>query len=86
MRIKADVVRRDERESGLRAVLNFGHTVAHAIETVTGYRWSHGSAVAVGMVVEARLAVEAAGFEAGSWPPNWVDPTGVRGVLLCPLD
>lgn len=58
-KLKADVVSRDEREeTGLRAVLNFGHTVAHAIESVAGYggRYHHGEAVAVGMVVESRLA------------------------------
>ena len=52
--IKAEVVSRDERESGLRAILNFGHTVGHAIETVTGYRkFLHGEAVAIGMYQEA---------------------------------
>ena len=58
-RLKADVVAKDEREeTGLRAVLNFGHTVGHAIEAVAGYGggFQHGEAVAVGMVVEARIA------------------------------
>jgi 3-dehydroquinate synthase len=58
-RLKADVVSRDEREqTGLRAVLNFGHTIGHAIESVAGYGGSfqHGEAVAVGMVAECRLA------------------------------
>ncbi len=58
-RLKADVVSRDEREeTGLRAVLNFGHTVGHAIEAVVGYGggFQHGEAVAIGMVVESRLA------------------------------
>ena len=54
--IKADVVRRDEREGGLRKVLNFGHTIGHAIELLSGYRMLHGEAVAAGMVLEARLA------------------------------
>jgi 3-dehydroquinate synthetase len=54
--IKVQVVRQDERESGLRKILNFGHTIAHAIEHVTGYGISHGEAVAVGMVAEAILA------------------------------
>jgi 3-dehydroquinate synthase len=53
--IKAAVVARDERESGVRAVLNFGHTVAHAIEALAGFTASHGEAVAIGMVIEARL-------------------------------
>lgn len=55
--IKSEVVSRDERESGLRAILNFGHTIGHAIETVTGYeRYLHGEAVAIGMVYESRLS------------------------------
>ncbi len=54
---KAEVVARDEREQGERALLNFGHTFAHAIETVSGYeRWLHGEAVAMGMVLAARLS------------------------------
>ncbi len=58
-RLKADVVAQDEREeTGLRAVLNFGHTVGHAIEAVAGYAgaFQHGEAVAAGMVAECRLA------------------------------
>jgi 3-dehydroquinate synthase len=56
--LKADVVRQDEREeTGLRAVLNYGHTFCHAIETVTRYeRFLHGEAVAIGMVCASRLA------------------------------
>jgi 3-dehydroquinate synthase len=55
--IKADIVSKDERESGLRAILNYGHTIGHAIETVTGYtRFLHGEAVAIGMYLEARLS------------------------------
>jgi 3-dehydroquinate synthase len=60
--IKAEVVSKDERESGLRAILNYGHTVGHAIETATGYsRFLHGEAVAIGMCAEARLS-HLAGF------------------------
>ena len=57
-RLKGSVVERDEREeTGLRAVLNYGHTFAHAFETVGGYGgWLHGEAVAAGMVSAARLA------------------------------
>jgi 3-dehydroquinate synthase len=56
--IKADVVSKDEKESGLRAILNFGHTIGHAIETVTGYRrFLHGEAVAMGMCAAADIAV-----------------------------
>ena len=57
--IKADVVRQDEHESGIRATLNFGHTTAHAIEAGAGYgAWLHGEAVACGMAVAAALSVE----------------------------
>ena len=53
--IKAEVVSQDEREAGLRMILNFGHTLAHAIETLLGYRkLLHGEAVAIGMVFAAR--------------------------------
>jgi len=56
-RNKAEVVAQDERESGLRAILNFGHTFGHAIETFQEYRdWLHGEAVAVGMVMAADLS------------------------------
>jgi 3-dehydroquinate synthase len=55
-RIKAQVVQRDEREGGWRQILNFGHTIAHALETCAGYRLLHGEAVAVGMAVEAHLS------------------------------
>jgi 3-dehydroquinate synthase len=54
---KAEVVARDEREAGERALLNFGHTFGHAIETATGYTsWLHGEAVATGMVMAAGLS------------------------------
>ncbi len=57
-RIKADVVSKDERESGLRRILNFGHTVGHALEAVTKYRrFRHGEAIAYGMLAAADLAV-----------------------------
>ncbi len=57
VRIKAAVVARDPEERGLRAVLNFGHTVGHGIEAFHRYsRWLHGEAVAAGMVVEAAFA------------------------------
>ena len=57
-RLKADVVEADERETtGVRAVLNYGHTFCHALETVTGYqRYLHGEAVAIGMLAASRLA------------------------------
>jgi 3-dehydroquinate synthase len=55
--IKADVVSGDEREAGRRAILNAGHTVAHAIERASGYEVPHGEAVGLGLVAECELAV-----------------------------
>ncbi len=58
-KIKADVVSQDERETkGLRYILNFGHTFAHALESASGHRMSHGKAVAIGMVYAGRLSRE----------------------------
>ena len=54
--IKAEVVSRDEREGGLRAILNYGHTVGHALETAENYTMRHGHAIAIGMVIASRLA------------------------------
>ena len=63
--IKADVVSRDERESNLREILNFGHTFGHALESVTRYKvYQHGEAVAVGMKCAALLGHEATGTPA----------------------
>ena len=56
VQIKADFVSSDERESGKRALLNYGHTLAHALEVETEYEVTHGEAVAVGLVYAARLA------------------------------
>jgi 3-dehydroquinate synthase len=56
VRIKASVVARDEREAGVRKVLNFGHTLGHAIESVSNYALLHGEAIAIGMVLESALA------------------------------
>jgi 3-dehydroquinate synthase len=64
--IKADVVRRDEREGGLRKTLNFGHTIGHAIELRSDFRMLHGEAVAVGMVLESRVAERLGVAEAGT--------------------
>lgn len=57
--IKADVVAQDETEEGIRALLNLGHTFGHALEVLTGYhRYNHGEAVAIGIVLAARLAAK----------------------------
>ncbi|KAM3114247.1 3-dehydroquinate synthase [Phormidesmis sp. 146-33] len=56
---KAHVVSKDEKESGLREILNYGHTIGHAVESLTGYRIvNHGEAVAIGMVAVGQIAVE----------------------------
>ena len=58
-RIKASVVSEDEKESGLRAILNYGHTVGHALETVTGYkRFKHGEAVILGMIAATGISIK----------------------------
>ena len=56
VRMKAEVVASDLRESGLREILNYGHTLGHAIENVERYQWRHGAAIAIGMVFAAELA------------------------------
>ena len=56
--IKVSVVEQDEKETGLRMILNFGHTIGHAIEAATGYsKYTHGEAVAMGMVYESKIAM-----------------------------
>ena len=52
--IKRDIVMRDERDSGARRLLNFGHTIGHALEALSGYKISHGNAVSAGMVIMAQ--------------------------------
>jgi 3-dehydroquinate synthase len=92
-RLKADVVERDEREqTGLRAVLNYGHTFCHAIETCSGYsRYLHGEAVATGMICASRLAelLGRIGADVTSRQQHLLDqlglPTSVSGLAADPL-
>lgn len=56
VKFKANVVTLDEREGGLRGLLNFGHSIGHAIETILSPLWLHGECVSIGMIMEARLA------------------------------
>jgi 3-dehydroquinate synthase len=66
--IKAEIVAADEREQGLRAILNLGHTFGHAIETASGYgTWLHGEAVAAGMVLAADLSARIGWISAGDY-------------------
>ena len=78
VQIKADVVASDEREGGRRALLNYGHTLAHALETATDYDIAHGEAVAVGIIFAAELAKELGRVDRGTGrrPP----PRGGRRV------
>jgi len=66
IRVKAEVVSADLRESGRREILNYGHTLGHAIEKVEGYRWRHGHAISVGMVYAAALARRAGRLDAAT--------------------
>jgi 3-dehydroquinate synthase len=85
--IKAAIVSADEREAGLRAVLNFGHTVGHAIEALSGFELLHGEATAIGMAVEARIAEDGDIAELGladaivPMLQRYALPTTVRGAL-----
>ncbi len=74
--IKAAVVQADPLERGVRAILNFGHTVAHAIEALSAYAVPHGYAVAMGMVAEAEIGQEAAITEPGT-------ASELRSILNC---
>jgi len=63
--IKAEVVGQDETEGGLRAILNFGHTIGHAIENSSGYgKYLHGEAIAIGQVAAAKLSHKLSGLPA----------------------
>ena len=64
--IKASVVQADEREGGQRAILNAGHTIGHAVEHASGFSLSHGEAVAIGLVAEARLGESLGVTEVGT--------------------
>ena len=61
--VKADVVSADPKESGRREILNYGHTLGHAIERAEHYRWRHGAAVSVGLVFAGALSRRAAGLD-----------------------
>lgn len=64
--IKAEVVGQDETEGGLRAILNFGHTIGHAIENISGYgKYLHGEAISMGQVAAAELSAKVLGLPAG---------------------
>ncbi len=63
--IKAEVVHQDETETGLRAILNFGHTIGHAIEAISGYgKYLHGEAISIGQTAAAKLSIRGSGLTA----------------------
>jgi 3-dehydroquinate synthase len=66
VQLKAGVVGGDEHESGRREILNFGHTLGHALEAASGFSLSHGAAVGLGMVLEAQLGEDLGVTEAGT--------------------
>jgi 3-dehydroquinate synthase len=77
--IKASVVAQDEHEGGLRQILNFGHTLGHAVEAASGYAMGHGSAVAAGMVLEAELG-ESLGLTRTGTSERLAEAVGMLGV------
>jgi 3-dehydroquinate synthase len=61
--LKAGVVRQDETDTGVRAILNFGHTLGHAIENISGYgKYLHGEAISIGQIAAAKLSVQLTGL------------------------
>lgn len=82
--IKGEIVAADEREAGLRQLLNFGHTAGHALERCSGYRMSHGHAVAVGMLVAARAAEKMGICEAPCAEPLSAVLAACKLPLRCP--
>jgi 3-dehydroquinate synthase len=73
--IKSAVVRQDEREGGVRKILNFGHTIGHAVESLSDYRLLHGEAIAIGMVAECAIAEQLG-----------LAPSSLRGEVTRALD
>jgi 3-dehydroquinate synthase len=87
--IKAELVSKDEREAGLRSILNYGHTIGHAIETATDYkRYLHGEAIAIGMYLEARLSykLELIDKEAVSRIGRLIESFGLPSALPTDID
>ncbi len=86
---KADVVSKDEKEGGLRAILNYGHTIAHAVESLTGYSVvNHGEAVAIGMVAAGEIAVKLGMWQAEEVKRQnaLIEKAGLPTVLPAGLD
>ncbi len=84
VRIKAEIVARDERESGPRKMLNFGHTIGHAVESVSGYAMLHGECVGIGMRAEAMIAAKL-GLGAPALAEQITAALGTLGLPVRPL-
>ena len=80
VRIKADIVSADEREGGIRALLNYGHTLAHALEIATDFSIAHGEAVAVGLLYAAHLAHRMGRIDAARVDQHYEVVQGVYGL------
>ena len=65
-RIKVEFVESDEKDTGLRNILNFGHTIGHAVESASNFQVAHGQAVSIGMMAAANLAVKLELMDAGN--------------------
>ena len=86
---KAHVVSKDEKEAGLRAILNYGHTIGHAVESLTGYKVvNHGEAVAIGMVAAGQIAVALGMWDSASSDRQLalIEKTGLPTKLPAGLD
>lgn len=87
--IKAEVVQQDEKESGIRAILNLGHTFGHAFETALGYgEWLHGEAIGLGMILAMQLSVRLELMDSASIAPmvSLIERTGLPTKLPRELD
>jgi 3-dehydroquinate synthase len=79
IRFKARIVAEDEMEGGLRAILNYGHTIGHALEAAAGYNLPHGSAVAAGMVAASNLSLQRFDKDLTSTHEKLIDAAGLPG-------
>jgi 5-deoxy-5-amino-3-dehydroquinate synthase len=82
--IKAEIVASDEREGGRRALLNYGHTLAHALETATDHELAHGEAVAVGLIYAAELALELGRIDAARVDEHRAVVAGEYDLMMRP--
>ncbi len=82
VRIKGDIVAADEREGGVRALLNYGHTLAHALETETRYALAHGEAVALGLLYAAHLGVATGRIDGARVEDHYAVVEGLYGLTV----